>query len=357
MKKTGLLVMAVVMCLVVLAACAKPAPAPAPSPIETKTPVSTTSSTSINLRINDWGPSRAFTKSWEWWAAEVEQRTEKAVTFSIFFNEALGASEDQIDNIKAGVFDMGVANPAYAPGKTPLHTVVTIPMLTGDMTAMEKALAEIEALSAMKAELTAWNAKFLFAVGSPSYQYVGKKPVYEAGDFKGLRIRTAGEFAKLADELGAVVVPMAAPEVYEAVLRNTIDGVWFTLSAIDSYKLYEVAEYVSIAGLGSLAFPFVISMDTWNSLDSKTQTIMLEVAHQVPDKSNEFTTQSESASIEKIKAAGVEVSELSAAERAKLQTLADPLWAFWVSDMNKRGLPGQEILDAFLNEISKYEKQ
>jgi len=359
MKSGVFFFVALMLTMVGLAGCA-----PAPPPAATPTPAPAVSPTPapikpMTLKIHTWGPPRAFTKGWEWWAEEVTKRTDGAIKFELFFNEALGGAKDQLDNIKAGLFEIGPFYPGYAPGKSPLYNIVSLPGLTDDVVAMSKALADISAMPEMQAELKQWNAKFLFAATVPSYSYMGKKPVRKVEDLKGLRIRTVGEQAKLAERLGVVPVSMPAPEIYEALERGTIDGAFFPWTyGFGSYGLYEVSKYAAIIGIGATAGPVVINIDTWNRLDPRVQEIMLDVARLVPEKYAEIYAEIDKKWLAKFKERGIEIYEFPPEEKAKVRELGGkPLWDAWAQDLEKKGLPGRKVLDAFLAAIAKYEKK
>jgi len=237
--------------------------------------------------------------------------------------------------------------------------MMSLPALTSDLVAAGKALAEVSTIPEMEAELKRWGANFLFAAVVPSYEYMGRKPVHSIDDLKGLRIRTLGEQAKLAEKLGAVPVSMPAPEIYEALERGTIDGAWFPWTyGFGAYGLYEVSKYATLMGVGATGALVVIRLDTWNKLDPRVQEIMLEVAKQVPEKYAEIYAEMDKKWLPKFKERGIEIYEFPPEERAKVKELGGrPLWDAWAEDMEKKGLPGRKVLDAFLAAIAKYEKK
>ncbi|MEK7848912.1 MAG: C4-dicarboxylate TRAP transporter substrate-binding protein [Chloroflexota bacterium] len=369
--KTGLrwLLVAVVLALALaLTSCAKATPTPAKTPAPpAAAPAAPAAAATpapapikpMTLKTHTYGAAREVTAGYEWWASEVTRLTDGAIKFEHFYNESLGAARDIPDHVKAGLYDIGpMLTASYHPGKTPLWNATSLPGLTGDYVVMAKAQADISTLPELEAELKGWNAKYLFSPVTPSYEYMGKKPVRKVEDLKGLRLRTLGEQAKLISNLGGVPFGLTAPEIYEALERNTLDGVIFPWTyGFGAYGLHEVSKYAALFGLGPIAPCTCISLDTWGKLDPRVQQIMLDVAKQVPEVYRKVYDQSDEKWLPEFKKKGIEIVDFSPAERAKVKEASRPLGDAWVAEQEKAGRPGRKVLDAFLTAIAKYEKK
>ena len=58
------------------------------------------------------------------------------------------------------------------------------------------------------------------------------------------------------------------------------------------------------------------------------------------------------------KKAGVKTIVFSEAEAAKMRNLTVPKrWNEWISDMNKKGLPGKEVFDKYKAAVKKFEPE
>src|SRR3546814_13439590 len=97
-------------------------------------------------------------------------------------------------------------------------------------------------------------------------------------DFKVKLIRGYGVATDVLEALGGTAVPMAAPEVYTALERGVLDGVYGVdfITAVAS-QLHTIAPHFTAIGVGPHApAATVITVDAWNAFPAG-----------VPDPGNE----------------------------------------------------------------------
>lgn len=334
-----------------LTAAASP---PAARHTQAATPAPTSKFKPITLTTHNWGPPRALTAGYEWWAAQVTRATGGAVTFKHLYSGALVAGQNQLDGVKGGLFDIAGIATGYAPGKTPLWTVDTLRSIgaTGDVAAMEMAMAEIASLPELEVEFKNWNAKFLFYTGSAADEYLGTKPLKTMDDFKGLRLWTYGPGnTQMFHNLGAVPSSMTTAEIFEAISRGTLDGTHFPIASGGPLGLADAVKYVTFLGTGPTGWPVVISLSTWKKLDPEIQKIMLDEAKNVPEKYAYFANKGVVDWLPKF-AEKAQITSLPATEKAKMKERAiKPTWESWVKE---RGAAGRKVLDALVAATAKY---
>ena len=78
--------------------------------------------------------------------------------------------------------------------------------------------------------------------------------------------------------MGADPTPMAMGELFTALQQKTIDGQENPLAIIDSSKLYEVQEYLSMTGHFYAPAPLFISTSYFDGMPEDLQTAVLEAA-------------------------------------------------------------------------------
>ncbi len=104
-----------------------------------------------------------------------------------------------------------------------------------------------------------------------------KRPIHDAADVKGLKIRVMNSQLQIAiwKAIGANPTPMPWP-IYTQLSQHVIDGQENPLAVIDQYKLYEVQKYLSLTRHVYSALVFVGSKTFYDSLPVKYQKLLFE---------------------------------------------------------------------------------
>jgi TRAP-type mannitol/chloroaromatic compound transport system substrate-binding protein len=98
------------------------------------------------------------------------------------------------------------------------------------------------------------------------------------GDLKGLKLRTAGAWAVIVRELGAVPTVLPASEVYPALERHVIDATeYISPSHNVSAGLHNVAKYIILPGIHNPSFLYEAAWkkSVWDSLPKSLQTKLI----------------------------------------------------------------------------------
>lgn len=304
----------------------------------------------VKWNLNLWGGSRAWTKPMEQWAKDMGRYTNGKWQIKIHFGGVLSPPKEVLDGIKAGMFEATGFCTSYTPAKTPLHRVMELPFIgateTADNQFLTKALWEHPAIVK---ELLRWNAVPLLPGGLPTYHLMGNKALRSVKDLKGTRIRIGGDIAKVLKQFGAVTTLMPAPEVYETISRGTIDlvGLPYTY-ALGAYKIFEVSKYMNIPmTLGTMTCPVVANKDAWDALPEEWKKIHKVWYDLAPYVWSEHYAKADRKYIP-IFRKKLEYIEFPASERAKLVAKAGDIHKKWIAEMEKKGLPGQEVYDFFI---------
>ncbi|AXS42802.1 C4-dicarboxylate ABC transporter substrate-binding protein [Breoghania sp. L-A4] len=103
----------------------------------------------------------------------------------------------------------------------------------------------------------------------PNIFIMKDRVIHTPEDLKGLKMRVSGSVSgAMMTALGATPVQMPAGQIYNALQTGLIDGVVTGASAVNDFKLDEVANSYSIgASLGHIMFYLVMNEAKYNSLD------------------------------------------------------------------------------------------
>ena len=342
---------------------ATPTPAVTPTPAATTTPATTPTPTAKPIVLK-WvtvdAKEAGIHAGLLWMADEITKRTNGRVKFEFYWSGTLVKPADINAGVGSGLVDGGTVYVPYTPAKYPLSTVGSLLYNTASWQVGGLAWEEtVRTVPAIQAEMKANNIKFLTAVGSPEFNLQLKDPIKTVADLKGKKLRTTGDvLPKVFEAVGATPVAMVSAEVYEALQRGTIDGMFGYESTSYAWKWYEVCKYQVQTHFGTIVGSYLgMNLDVWNKISPADQKIIEEVASgQVVQLQKGYDAEIGRILIE-MKAKGFTYIELSAADLATMKAAAMPLWDKWVTDTNAKGLPGTEVMAAWKAALAKYEKQ
>jgi tripartite ATP-independent transporter DctP family solute receptor len=148
-----------------------------------------------------------------------------------------------------------------------------------------------------------------------------KLPVTKWEDFDGLKVRVMQNniFLDTFNNLGANPTPMAFSEVFSALETRAIDAQENPFVTIDTSKFYEVQKYVSVTNHAYTPFLVLFSKRIFDSYSPEEQAALKECAVVGRDAERKSIRALSQKSLEAIKAAGVEVNELSPEEQARMR--------------------------------------
>lgn len=300
------------------------------------------SSQTITLRFNHQTPATTVgAQVDQWFAEEVARRTNGRVVIKMFWAEALGKAKEMLPLLKQGAIDMAGLSPAYYASELPFFTAPnSIPMAMDSPRQAQIIMHTLlEKIPAFQEEARRNHIKPLFFHVLNPYVLVCKQPVRTLEDLKGKKMRTWGEdMPRLAKAAGAVPVTLFLPELYEGLGRGVIDCAPFSYDYTVSYKLHEVAKYVTeVVTWEGPTHATWISLEKWNGLPPDVQRIMLEVAEEAKKKDLEMVTEAEQVARKTLAAAGVEFIRFPESERQKWVTASPDFFTDWVAKMEKLG--------------------
>lgn len=311
------------------------------------------------FKFASWTPPQInFARAGVWIVKDLEQGSQGRIKIEYYWSNSLIPARQIMDALQKGVADIGFVNPSYQPGKMPLLTITSLPATSaGDMCPTTKALQALMEMPEVKAELDKMNIRYLGPLTNDSYGvWTRKKQVRSLADLKGLKLRAIGNHANLLNALGGVPVSLGATEVYQAIEKGTLDGGLANPSFALGYKWDEVTKYyypISFGGLGQFV---AINKSSWEKIPPDIQKratalhdVACGIAHQLYQGGGEMLLE------KAVKEGKITVTQPSPADLAKVKEVArEKIWKNWVDKMNERGLPGQKVLDRWLELLAKW---
>ncbi len=206
-----------------------------------------------------------------------------ALTATVLGPEVVGLGQMK-DALQSQIAEVGNLLPLYFPADLPMMSVTGQLSLTGtNSQAMGAALTEfVVNCEPCQQEMKNLGFVYLGSGASDVYEFLTTKPVHNAEDMKGLRLRSGGApWARFAEHFGATPVQMSVLDQFEAMNSGTIDGSMASIADMLSFRLVEVAKYVTYAPIG-LYFStsnFTVAKPTWDSLSAEERAAMTRAAN------------------------------------------------------------------------------
>jgi TRAP-type transport system periplasmic protein len=272
----------------------------------------------------------------------LQQRTNGKVKIT-FYEGTLGAITDHWEMLKGNAIQFAFTGDSPNIGRTPILTMVGLPMEFDDSISVWVALNELYKAGYLK-ELTD-NFKVLsFQATDPFIYFFSKKKISKLEDWKGLKVRCGGSVQCMAtSQLGASGVAMAGSEAYMALQTGVIEG---TLSGIETAydrKYYEPCKYALKQTLSFGALVLLMNKGVWNSLPPDLQNVIEQTAQEVNAADVRKRAEDEKMLWAEY-GKRAEVYTISKEEAAKWKGMMDSVSQKYVQDAASKGYPAKEAL-------------
>lgn len=295
-------------------------------------------------------PGSMIVKAGEWWASEVERRTEGRVEVKRFWAGSLVGGFEQLDAVSTGSIDVSTQLSGYHPKRCPIGSIGLLPFINANPFAETlKAADEWNRTDpAFQAELEANNLKYMYAFPMPNLFLWSKVPIESIDDLKGLQVRTlSADLSTFFEALGCGTVSIAVPEVYDALERGLLDCTLQYLSNAVGGRYHEVVKYVNMTEFGhNHGCPIVMNLDTWNSLPPEIQTIINEVNDEMVETSIRLNDQAYDEDMAVVREAGLTIQAFSPRDEEELLEIARAVtWEPYAEEGKDRAQALQHYLE------------
>ncbi len=277
---------------------------------------------------------------------EVERRTAGEVEVEIYDSATLYKDKEVPAAVGSGSIEAGVASLTRYVGDAPAVDVFYMPFLFNTEEKVRAAVAEGSPIrTALEAEIAATGGQVLYwqAYGG-AIMLSNDEPIRTPADLEGKKVRvfgkTLGDFVTAA---GGAPTLISGSEQYLAYQRGTVDVGMTGVSGVKSRKLWEVMDTITKTNHADIEFVVVVNTDWWNALSEGNRahiTAAAAVAQEdVRNRMSQIEADAYAAAIEN----GMTVVELSDADLAAWQAVAQPVYDGYIASA---GEVGKTVLDA-----------
>jgi TRAP-type C4-dicarboxylate transport system substrate-binding protein len=251
------------------------------------------------------------------------------IKFELYDAGALASVTGMLEAVDQGVLDISQSWGGYYTGDVPEGDVeIGLPLAWEEPweaydAYYNRGLGEVIA----EAYESRFNVEHFPLLIDLRYGVSTRDPIASLDDLKGKKIRAIGVYGDLMQELGASAVVIPGAELYTALQLGTVDGIIYGAEAIAATGLEEFLKTMTYepnwnTGVGH----WIINRDTWSSLPPDLQQV-IEFAAQYGSLAGTMNyAAKEAEKVAVLENAGVELLELSAEDRAKLNAAAMKIW-------------------------------
>ena len=302
----------------------------------------------LNITTND---TSAWTEGARKFKALVEERSAGAYKVSIYPNEQLAAG-DQTGTLAMfyqdrGIIDVDVHSAMLHSNQVPELAVCFMPWIftEGNASVDRILFADNAPGGKIIMDAIAKKGPVPIALGENGFrQFTNNKlPLKAPADFKALKLRVPSVpvLTDLFRMLDSSPITMSMAEVFTSLQNGTIDGQENPLDVINSFKLNEVQKYLTVGNYCYDPIVLAIANKRWNGFKADEQKMFKQAGVEAMKYEVGYNREAEKKVVDKMKAAGMQVNELSKEQVAEFQKVLAPLYTQYIAKF------GPEIFAAF----------
>jgi len=189
-----------------------------------------------------------------------------------------------------------------------------------------------------------------------------RKPIRNADDLKGLKVRTTGEPGVLfLKAVGAIPLAMPITEVPQALSRGVIDATLLPYEILPAFKIDEMTKYsVTLSGdrrFTGGTFIFFMNKRRYEQLPADLKKVIdansgTELAVKAARSWIEFEEKGEAA----VRTRGNEIFALSNADSESIEKTSQSAIDKWIADVNSHDIDGAAMIKAARAAIARHKK-
>jgi len=308
----------------------------------------------IVLKFGSTAPTRAHlnVQVYAPWSERVTKASEGTLKVDFVPGSVLGSDGQMVERVTSGVADIGFDLQAYYPGKYPLTEIVSLPFLFTKSSTASVALWRLVQKGVIREydDVVPLNI-FTFTNSFPMM----RANVKSLAELKGLKLAAGGKLrSQVVEALGAAPVSILINETYQSLNRGVVDGAMAPWTAIQPFRLQEVATHYFDVPLGALAGFVFMNKKKFDSLPAKAKkAIMDNSGEPFVAEFGKFWDRIEDEGREIVRKSGKgTIIVPQGAELDQWRKAVEPVVAKWAKDTPN----GEQTVKAFRAEIEQLSK-
>ena len=282
---------------------------------------------------NAQNESHPRTQSMLYFKEQLEARSGGRIEVEIYHSGVLGNEKEQFDQLNTGIIQ-GYRG-AYYELLSSKYYIYNLPFLFADADQVIE-FNNSAFMQQVNKEASEKGNVYIPAVGSSGFRNIvnNTRALNTPEDFKGVNFRSPSQLPiiEFYRALGANPQEMPSSEVYLALNSGVIDGACSSNADLDTWKVAEVSEYLTIINYVNGADPLMVNKQWYQSLPDDLKNVFDEVSVDTMKKSDELRKEGEKVALENLQNSIANVNFVQGDVRKEFQTALQPVWDRLVSE-------------------------
>jgi len=253
--------------------------------------------------------------------------------------------------VRDGIVDVGMVGTVWENSAMPLQNVTYFtPFATTNHEKLIEIFDKLNAtVPALRNSWTAQNMVPLSSLITDTYDIYANFPVTNLASLQNKKINAPGTSANWLRDTGATPVDGALTTYYTNIQTGVTQGALSFASGIGPARVYEVAKHLTRIDIGAMYFGSVaVNKNFFDKLPKEVQDAMVQAGKATSKAHGQHVTKTAAAALDTMKAAGLQITDLPAAEKTKWVNSLPNIVAPW---LQTTGDAGKQVLKAYFDEL------
>ena len=276
-------------------------------------------------------------------AADVDKATGGKLKITVHAGASLFKAPEIKRAVQGGQAQMGEILLANFANEWPIYAADGMPFLADSYDESMKLYKAQRPL--MEKKLAEQGMMLLYSVPWPPQGIYTKKPANSVADLKGVKWRAySPATARIGELIGAQPVTVQAAEVSQALATGVIESYMSSGSTGVDSKTYEHLKYWYDTQAWLPKNAVIVNKAAFDALDAPSKQALLKAGADAEVRGWAASKRTNTESIEKLKAGGMQILPPSAQLKADMKKVGDVMLKEW---LEKAGTEGKQLVDAF----------
>lgn len=281
--------------------------------------------------------------------------SDHSIEFTGQYGGAIAGVGEELEAVEAGLAELGICQSLFDPGKLAVQNITYYtPFVTDDVRMVSDLMHRLHVEDERMQK--SWSDNGVVYLGAPvvidDYLLMTNFPVNSLADLDGRKIGAPGAALNWLSGTGAVGVSGNLTTYYNEIKTGVFDGVIVFASAALPGKLYEVAPYITRAGLGAqYAGAICANADWWAGLPIEVQAAIVSASDTTAEWYLSNLENAVEGAFKAMAVKGATITQASVEMRAAWAAGMDNAAKTWAASLDDRDIPGTAILNLYMEKM------